>query len=225
MKEFFSTHSLETVLAAAAAFSCVWLWLQKKRLGMASWAVPVFAVLHVLCGVACVRVFAFLESAGKGASGSMSLFGAVFFLPLLYYAGAKVFRRSTAEVFDTFCICTVFTLFCARINCLASGCCLGRVMHAAEGLRWPVREAEMVYYAVFLILMAPRVRRAVSGGRAYPVYMLSYGVFRAFCEFFRESSAPGAFHIAHIWAFISLAVGASVLIEIDRVKKHDKKRS
>ena len=216
MAEFFKEHSLEAVLVIAAVFTCCWLWMQRKSLGMAPWAVPVFAAAHVLLGVACVRVFAFLESAGKGEPGSMSLFGAVFFLPLLYFAGSKVFKRSMAEVFDTFCICTVFTLFCARINCLASGCCLGRVIHAAEGLRWPVREAEMVYYAVFLILMIPRVRRAVSGGRAYPLYMLSYGIFRAIAEPFRVSSSAGILHIAHIWAFISIALGASILIELNR---------
>ncbi len=218
MPEWFTEHSLVIMLAIAAVFTVFWVGKNRSRLSMPAWAVPVFGVLHVILGVLCVRAFAFMESAGHSNPGAMSLFGAVFFMPLAYWAGAKIFKRKTAEVFDIFAICMIFTLFCARINCLVSGCCLGRVMDASTGLRWPTREAELVYYVIFLVLMLPRVKKAVTGGRVYPLYMLSYGLVRAVLEVFRESSSKGIWHISHIWAFISIALGASVYIEIKNRK-------
>ena len=47
----------------------------------------------------------------------MSIFGAVFFMPVGYYLGAKLFRRPLADVFDIFAVPMIFTLFCSRINC------------------------------------------------------------------------------------------------------------
>ena len=221
MPEWFLEHSLIIMLVAAALFTFFWLFGTRGRLGMPAWAAPVFSVVHVVLGVAFVKVFAFLESAGHAQPGAMSLFGAVFFMPAAYWAGAKLFKRPAAEVFDIFSICMIFTLMCARVNCLVGGCCLGRQISSASMLRWPVREAELVYYAVFLILMVPRVIKKKTGGKVYPLYMLSYGCVRAVLECFRESSSPGLLHIAHIWAFISLTLGASIYIEIS--KSRDRK--
>ena len=211
------------MLSIAAVFTVFWIGKNRSRLSMPVWAVPIFSVLHVIIGVLFVRVFAFLESAGQSSPGAMSLFGAVFFMPAAYFAGAKIFKRKTSEVFDIFSIGMILTLFCARINCLASGCCLGRVINGSEGLRWPTREAELVYYVIFLVLMIPRVRKGVTAGRVYPLYMLSYGCTRALLEIFRESSSKGIWHISHIWAFISIAIGASVYIEIKNRKGRLKK--
>ena len=206
------------MLTIAAVFTVFWVGKNRSRLSMPAWAVPVFSILHVIVGVLFVRVFAFLESAGQSNPGAMSLFGAVFFMPLAYWAGAKIFKRKVSEVFDIFAICMIFTLFCARINCIASGCCLGRLINGSEGLRWPTREAELVYYVIFLVLMIPRVRKAISGGKVYPLYMLSYGCVRAVLEVFRESSSKGIWHISHIWAFLSIAIGVSIYIEINNRK-------
>ena len=51
------------------------------------YAVIAFSVLHTVCGVLSVKAFAFLET---GDAGNMSLFGGVFFMPVLYFISAKV---------------------------------------------------------------------------------------------------------------------------------------
>lgn len=217
MIQWIKTHPLVLLLAAAAVFTFDWLLINKKRLKMKWFAALILAILHVICGVGCVKLFALAE-AGFNAekAGNMSLFGSIFFLPLPYFIGAKLFKRSTADVFDSFTVPMVFTLMCARVNCFFGGCCLGRLI-GKTGSRWPTREAELVFYAVFLAVIIPMVFNGRRRGMAFPLFMVSYGVFRFAVEFFRESAAyPGIFHLSHLWALLSVVIGAVAYILLRR---------
>ena len=209
------------MLGAASVFGAVWLILLRQRLNMHPLMAILLAMLHTAYGVLCVKAFAIMEGANAGA---MSLFGAVFFMPVAYFLGAKLFKRPMAEVFDIFAVVMIFTLMLARCNCLFAGCCLGRHMfHMA--VRWPTREAEIVFYLVFLALIIPRVWKGQTKGRVYPLYMTAYGAFRAIVECFRESSSETLLHLSHVWAFLALALGLSIYIELNnRTTKKSRKR-
>ncbi|MBO7666264.1 MAG: prolipoprotein diacylglyceryl transferase [Clostridia bacterium] len=160
------------------------------------------------------------------SNGAMSLFGAVFFMPVAYWLGAKIFKRDMRIVFDLFTVPLVFTLACARVNCLFAGCCKGLVIPFIHShtVRWPVREAELVFYAVLLAFFVIRTFKSKTNGELYPIYLMAYGVFRFVIEFFRESDhILGLFHISHLWAMLALIIGASVYFEIHNKKR--KKRS
>ena len=222
--QFIQDNSLVLVLGMAAAVTFIWLAALRERLRMSWLAALLLSLLHVAYGVFCVKVFAVLE--GNPASrGAMSLFGAVFFMPLAYWLGAKLTKRSAAEVFDIFSACMIFTLFCARINCLISGCCLGRMIPGMEPLRWPTRELEMLFYAVFLALMAPRILRGKTYGQVYPLYMFLYGIVRNVLECFRVSASDNIFHLSHVWAILSFVIGLAVYLEIRRRHAAREKRS
>ena len=213
MSDFIRDHSLVILLTAASVVTFCWLYMMRDRLRMKVYAVLVCTVLHVLYGVLTVRLFAALE----GVPGGMSLFGAVFLMPAAYFAGAKLFKRPPAEVFDLFTICLVETLFFARINCLVSGCCLGRQISYYSEARWPTRETELLFYIVFLLVMVPRVRRGGTNGTIYPMYMVAYGLFRMVNECFRESAATSSiFHLSHVWAVITFCLGMSILMEMQK---------
>ena len=209
MVGFIKENSLVILLTAASIFTFFWLYLQRVRLKMRLYAVFIITILHVLYGVMTVKIFATLE----GSPGGMSLFGAVFLMPIAYYLGARMTKRPVAEVFDILTICMIFTLMCARINCLISGCCLGRQISYHTAARWPTRETELIFYIVFLLAAIPKVRQRKTVGMVYPVYMVAYGLFRAVNECFRESASPGIFHLSHVWAFLTLGIGISVLME------------
>ena len=124
MFTWLSDHSLAVLLTVSAAFTYWWLWRCRERLRLdRRLAALALAVGHIFIGLFSVKAFAVLEAFDMGAMGSMSLFGAVFFMPLVYWAFAKLSGRSAADVFDVFTICLVFTLMCARLNCMISGCC------------------------------------------------------------------------------------------------------
>ena len=215
MISWISSHPLLSLLIGAAAVTFVWLFIKRSRLSIKWYMAALLAVLNVAFGVLCVKLFAVVEAGFDFSKFSgQSLFGSVFLLPLFYMLGAKLFKRRFADVFDCFTVPTVFTLFCARISCIITGCCLGAEIPGTD-CRFPTREAELIFYAVLLSFLIPMVLRDRRRGEAFPIFMLAYGAFRFVCEFFRESSAfSGPFHLSHLWAVISLILGLSILIQI-----------
>lgn len=223
--DWLSGHTLAVLLAIGTAFTFAWLVRFRARLRMPVPAAAAIAVLHTVYGVFCVSVFAVIEGLGDPASvGNMSLFGGVFFMPIAYFAGAKLSRRSMAQVFDLFTICMVFTLLCARVNCLLTGCCRGALIPGLDGARWPTREAELLFYVILLLILGRKVWAGKTQGEVYPIYMIAYGLFRFVVETFRESDSPTLFHVAHVWALISLCVGGAVYFQQQARGKKMRKR-
>ena len=145
-------------------------------------------------------------------------------MPLAYWLGAKISKRPPKEVFDVFTPCMVFTVMCARVNCILSGCCRGLPIPGTNGIRFPTREAEIVFYLILLAVLCPRIWKERLQGRAYPVYMMCYGAFRFIIEFFRESDISGLFHRAHLWALITLLLGVSIYAEMKTSKSKPRRR-
>ena len=146
-------------------------------------------------------------------------------MPLAYWLGAKLSKRPMGEVFDVFTPCMIFTVMCARINCILAGCCKGLPIPGMSGVRFPTREAEIILYIILLGVLCPRIRLRKTGGNAYPVYMISYGAFRFLIEFLRVSDSGLLFHRAHLWAIVTLLLGVSIYAEIkySKSKKGRKK--
>ena len=216
-----STHFLYVLLLVATLYGCFWLNQHKKKLQMKGWMAILLAICHTIVGVLCVTVFAFMES---GEGGGMSLFGAVFFMPVFYFAGAKLTKRKVSDVFDIFAVTMIFTLLCARANCFMGNCCLGKCIPGTD-FRWPTRQLELVYYVILLMIFWSKVGKTGFSGKVYPIYMMSYGAFRFVVEWFRETPNPVAFfHISHIWALVSVAVGAGIYIWMCKHPKRSGKK-
>lgn len=213
MAGFINQHFLYILLAVATAFGYFWLSQFKEKLRISEWMALLLAVLHTVVGVLCVKVFAFME----GEPGGMSLFGAIFFLPALYALAAFITKRKAADIFDVFTISVIFTLLCARLNCLKAGCCLGNMIFETE-LRWPTRELEIIFYLILIGWLGKKAGKAKFSGKLYPIYMMAYGAFRFVEEWFRETkNSIGIFHISHIWALVSIAVGAGIYYKLTKV--------
>lgn len=207
--EFIVHNILYIVLLFAGLVTFLWLMLFRERLNMTWYAALILSIIHVFYGVACVKVFAFMEGSGIG---SMSIYGAVFFMPVGYFIGAKLFKRPVKDVFDIFAVPMIFTLLCARVNCLVAGCCYGTLIGDSP-FRWPTRESEMLFYVIFLAIVAPKVRKGGMDGKLYPIYMLSYGIFRGINEFFRFSERTyGVFHLSHIWCVVAILLGLGIIL-------------
>ena len=154
----------------------------------------------------------------------MSLFGGVFLMPLAYFLGAKLTKRPIKEVFDVFTPCMIFTVMCARVNCIIAGCCQGAYIPGLNGIRFPTRELEILFYIVLLLCLCPRIVRGEARGRGYPIYMVGYGGFRFIVEFFRDAGTEALFHKGHLWAIITLLLGISIYAEINSKKSSKKRR-
>lgn len=218
-----SDHSLAVLLTVSAAFTYWWLWRCRERLRLEHrLAALALAAGHIFIGLFSVKVFAVLEAFDMGAMGNMSLFGGVFFMPLFYWGVAKLAKQKTADVFDVFTICLVFTLMCARLNCMISGCCLGAhiPIHGLEHLRFPTRELELLFYVILLSQLWRKVLSGSARGMIYPIYMIAYGIFRFVTETLRFSDRTDSIlHVSHLWALLSLGIGISIYGELRRKEK------
>ena len=147
-------------------------------------------------------------------------------MPLFYVAVSRVMKRPMALVFDYFTVCMVFTVMCARINCIISGCCKGAYIHGTDGPRWPTRELEVIFYLILLYYLIKVIKGGKNKGQIYLTYVIAYGIFRFVEEFFRESTAAlGVFHKAHLWALIALGLGISFYAELQKKQSKNKRRN
>ena len=211
-------RALFILLGCGTLFNVYWLHRCRERLHLRWLSVLLLSVLHTVLGVLSVKVFALFET---GNFSNMSLFGGVFFMPLFYWGVAKLAKQKTADVFDVFTICLVFTLMCARLNCIISGCCLGAhiPIEGLTHLRFPTREMELIFYVILLSRLWRKVLSGSARGMIYPIYMISYGIFRFVTETLRVSSrANNILHISHLWALLSLGIGISIYGELQEKK-------
>lgn len=217
MPEFITENRLYLLLALGTAFTCFGILRYQDKLRIKWWAALPLSLAHTLIGVLCVKVFAALESWDFSGFSNMSLFGAVFFLPLFYFAGAKLTRRSPALVFDAFTPCVIFVLLCTRINCMLAGCCQGAAIPGASG-HYPTREAEILFYIGALLSLIYLDTKNIQPGKYYPLYMIAYGIFRFICQFFR---GDGGLALSHLWAVLAVAIGLVVLKLENNHRKRD----
>lgn len=214
-----SDHALILLLSCGTLFNVYWLHRCRERLHLRWLSVLLLSVLHTVLGVLSVKVFALFET---GDFSNMSLFGGVFFMPLFYWGVAKLAKQKTADVFDVFTICLVFTLMCARLNCIVSGCCLGAhiPIEGLTHLRFPTRELELLFYVLLLSRLWRKVLSGSARGMIYPIYMISYGIFRFVTETLRFSDRTDSIlHVSHLWALLSLGIGISIYGELRKKEK------
>lgn len=212
-------HALILLLGCGTLFNVYWLHRCRERLHLRWLSVLLLSVLHTVLGVLSVKVFALFET---GNFSNMSLFGGVFFMPLFYWGVAKLAKQKTADVFDVFTICLVFTLMCARLNCMISGCCLGAhiPIEGLTHLRFPTRELELLFYVLLLSRLWRKVLSGSARGMIYPIYMISYGIFRFVTETLRFSDRTDSIlHVSHLWALLSLGIGISIYGELRKKEK------
>lgn len=212
-------HALILLLGCGTLFNVYWLHRCRERLHLRWPSVLLLSVLHTVLGVLSVKVFALFET---GNFSNMSLFGGVFFMPLFYWGVAKLAKQKVADVFDVFTICLVFTLMCARLNCIISGCCLGAhiPIEGLTHLRFPTRELELLFYVLLLSRLWRKVLSGSARGMIYPIYMISYGIFRFVTETLRFSDRTDSIlHVSHLWALLSLGIGISIYGELRKKEK------
>lgn len=138
-------------------------------------------------------------------------------MPIIYFLYSVIRKIPISTSFDVFTISLISTLFFARINCLISGCCQG-ILIGNTNFRVPTRELELLFYLIFIIITADKIYKNKTSGYVYPIYMLSYGIFRFIIEFMREANSHSVLHIGHIWSIISILVGCIALFLCSRLR-------
>lgn len=219
-------HHLLLFALAIITGNFAWLMCFREELRIDYKTAFGIAVLHDIIGYSAMKFWAIVEVGGDlSRAVDMRLFGAVFVLPLFYYAGARRAKRNVAMVMDISAICLVIGLICGRLNCLYVGCCVGTDIWGLQRLKWPLRETELIFYFGFIAYFGKKIYRKQTYGQIYALFMFLYGGMRFLMEWVRVeyTTRVGIFHLAHIWALLSFCVGASIYFELQSRKKRVKR--
>ncbi|MBP5254776.1 MAG: prolipoprotein diacylglyceryl transferase [Lachnospiraceae bacterium] len=222
MMDFLRDNSKYLAILVGIAATYPLMWRMRRKAGTESWLQVLlmcigFSAFSLLGTIAMANI-EFLLRGETLSFGAVSVSGVYLVTPPILLLLCKVMKKDPKDIFDLFAVYVLPTLFLMRINCILSGCCLGKRI-GDSAFRWPVRELEMVFYAVFLVYLLRRGKEPEARGKLFPLLMVSYGVFRFLEEFFRESTQRGPFHLAHVWAAVMFLIGFSFLTENSRVRK------
>lgn len=92
---------------------------------------------------------------------------------------------------DSFALVVPLGVALGRVGCLAHGCCQGVVIsgEGEEPFRWPAPAAEIGFNLAFFVVAWFLGRYQKLPGQHFHLYLISYGVFRFFHEFVRDTPA------------------------------------
>ena len=221
MTDWLHQNILYILLLISVVISVFWMIHFQKELRARWYAMIVIAVLVVATGVAGAMLFAKLEGFIAGSSdGRISMYGALWLTPLVCVAAALLFRRPARAVLDILTLPIVCAAAFARVNCFFGGCCLGIEIPGA-GFRVPNREIELVFYVVFMAVIARVTAKKRFKGVNYPIFLLCYGVLRFILQWFREGgyTVLGPLTLSHLWSLLSAAAGLVLLIVLSKTYK------
>lgn len=186
-----------------------WLWSRRFRSESGSFAVFVGAIAGAYLGAKLLYLAAegwmhygtdlwlYQLAAGKTIVGAL----------LGGYAGVEIAKKLigyTKPTGDWFAVGVPLSIAAGRLGCLRYGCCPGKVCTEPEwftitdpvGLeRWPAVPLELGFNLLFVAMILPLVlrqnllRQSPLAGQLFHLYLISYGVFRFWHEFHRDTPA------------------------------------
>jgi len=160
-------------------------------------------------GIFGTMVMFYIEN---GIWGGTSFFGAVFFIPYSLYVLSRYFDLDFNVMTDLMAPPGLGMFAVNKLNCLASGCCDGKLLgysNAGVPQYFPSQIVELfsalIIVAIALVLEKTRWFR----GRIYPICMVCYGVFRYILNSFRMEQSIFIFGMSpgSVWALCAIASG------------------
>lgn len=197
--------------AIALGLSYAWLYLNQDKLKIKFWELIIFMTVGYAGGFFFAKFFAVIEAGFDWKnSANYRIFGPILFDVSYILAYSLLRKMPIKTTLDIVCITVLISMFLARTNCLFEGCCYGKYI-GSTNIRWPIRETEMLYDALLMIIFIPKIYKGKTNGEVYPIYIASYGFLRFCLEWFREFYIkPGEsnFHLAHIWSISFILIGS-----------------
>jgi prolipoprotein diacylglyceryltransferase len=191
-------YTLQTITAISAMFGAKFAVL----MGDALW--PLRDFTH----------WGALLSSGRSIAGAL-LFG------FLGAEAAKPLLKYDIPPNDRFAIILPFSVGIGRVGCLIAGCCRGApwdgpvaIAYSDGVLRHPAQAYEIVFHISMGLLLRALWRRQILFGRLFALYLATYGVFRYFTEFLRDTPKAFAGLSAYQWLALAMIAAGAIAIAV-----------
>lgn len=171
---------------------------------IAHWQLPVISILLTIAGVAGAMLMYFIET---GNFGGTSLFGSIFFIPILLLPVMFLGIRFS-NLMDLCAPAECLMLVLMKLDCQISGCCFGKYLPAL-GIQFPSQIIEMILFFVVMVLLLLLERKESNRGRIYGHYLVIYGIVRFILNWFRYGVEPFVWILpaGNFWSLVAIALG------------------
>ena len=161
------------------------------------------------------------ESLKNGFSVSgQSFFGILFFVPIAAFILGRFWGLNALESVDIGAPAIVLYMMFLRIGCMLNGCCGGIFIGSFQ---IPTQLIEALGNAVIFLQLSKAEGSDQYKGKIYPLLMISYGVFRFFLEFLRQTyTYLLGFSSGQVYSIISIIIGSIWLFYRRKNKLHEK---
>ncbi len=216
------SHNSYYILAFASVIpSFFWIREFKDELRIKHiWQIILYLVCIYLIGMLGSNVTSSLQNLVLGYDWSNRRGWSIFItVPLFYMLLAKLTKRDLNSASDILGVQLMIAYAFGRTACLFQGCCYG-VYFFGTNFRWPLVIMEVVFVVVFAFIMGKKAFERRFNGKSYPVFLISYGAFRFFLEFFRESDISPYQNIVNYACIIFIVLGVVWLLSLHIFSKN-----
>lgn len=180
------------------------------------WKYPIISILLTLAGVFGAMLMYYIET---GKFGGTSLFGSIFFIPLLLLP--MLFLRIPFSTLMDLCApaeCLMLVLM--KLDCLLSGCCFGKYLPSLE-FQFPSQIIEMLTFFVIMLLLLQLERNKKNRGRIYGHFLIIYGFARFILNWFRYGVKPFVWILpaGNFWSIVAIAIGFAWLVAVSKFRR------
>ena len=215
------TERILVICTGSFAMLVLMLLRRKAFPTVALWKIPVLSILLTITGVLGTMIMFFIET---GKFGGTSFFGAVLFVPVLMLP-AMLLRIPFHTIMDLCAPAICIMLAIMKIDCLMSGCCIGKYLPSL-GFQFPSQIVEMIVALIILCILLWLERKGTETNKLYPYFMILYGTTRFVLNWFRYGLVPFVWILpnGNFWSVIAVLVGVVWLILLSKgsAKKHRK---
>ena len=144
-----------------------------------------------------------------------SLYGGVFFTPLLLWPVAKITKVPYKDVLDLFSPGGFILIGLSKLRCCYDGCCVGITIYYGHGSSYlfPSQIVECVMAFVLFIVIVLMFRKQKWRGLLCAYSFVLYGSTRFILNFFRETEPwIGPFASGTIWSVVAVVIGIAWIL-------------
>lgn len=168
------------------------------------WKYPLISIFLTIAGVAGTMLLFFVET---GRFGGTSFYGAVLFVPLLMLP-AMLLRISFRDLMDLCAPAECLMLTIMKIDCLTSGCCIGRYLPSLR-FQFPSQIVEMITAFFIMLILLHLETKGNFRGKLYAWYMIIYGTARFALNWLRYGLTPFVLGLpaGNFWSVVAVVIG------------------
>ena len=217
-------HAFYILVTASVIPAFLWMQEFKQELKIKHiWQAIVYLVCLYGIGILSTYGVAALENVVLGEDWANRRGWSVFVtMPLFYLLVAKLTGRDRKAVSDILGIQVMLIYGFGRAACIFQGCCPGKFIPGTQ-YRWPLIFIELAFIAVFVVVQGAKAYRRQFDGKAYPTFLIVYGVFRLLLELLRDIEILPSYYGLFIGCIVFIILGAVWLLSLYKKENKEEK--